>query len=601
MINNYDQEFGPGGAYAWPADLDVAESFIEVAPEAKSSADCLDDDFFYQQLDYLDVYDDDDEDSGDDDELWAELAKEAARSRQELFKDAINWSLPCLVTSATYKLLSAKEKRVHTITRFWDCFLWLFLSFDEPLFNMLQAKGWNKMYRNEIREGFKSQLVLEIYGHMGVANRILWSSDKDKPWFTRKYLTSRVYPKDVLRCLDLVGIDPDLAHSAVNQVFKLQSLTPFYDVLFDNPSLIPAIPVNVRDDEEESKKSSPDLRIHLFKFAYGALLFAGAAMAFTRFRPSLRSPRSNWTLVQTEPAPCFAAISRLRGMKQRQPVSEGPERSLDITASGSQQSRSRPMVAAMKNTALLPNRWIKANLDKLKLSRRERIFRQNTIKRWNLVSALPSQSSTLPSVDTAEQQSPLIKDKSVLQELYHQLSAKTRELLAKYIKDDKYIQNVKKGKTWVDGRRILTNDSPEVKDFLTKLKAQGKEFPEKALLCFHAQRPKRGARPSLMTEGIVFTTQGTVTECKAQKDVMNWAADCLLIDNERVKAGDSHENDHVVVSPVANIFELRDPAAEKDQACTVKLPKKIHALRTNYYAQNPLCFRFDLTNFNQSL
>ena len=505
MINNYDQEFGPGGAHAWPADLDVAESFIEVAPDAKSSADCLDDDFFYQQLDYLDVYDDG-EDSGEDDELWAELAEEAAKSRQELFKDAINWSLPCLVTSATYKLLSAKEKRVHTISSFWYCFLWLFLSFDEPLFNMLQAKGWNKMYRNEIREGFKSQLRVE-----GVANRILWSSDKDKPWFTRKYLTSHVYPKDVLRCLDLVGIDPDLAHSAVDQVFKLQSLTPFYDVLFDNPSLMPAIPVNVRDDEEEtasSKKSSPDLLIHLFKFAYGALLFAGAAMAFTRFRPPLRSPRSNWTsiaLVQTEPPPCFAAISRLRGMEQRQPVSEGPERSLDITASGSQQSRSRPMLAAVKDTALLPNRWIKANLDKLKLSRRERIFRQNTIKRWNLVSALPSQSSTLPSVDTAEQPSPLIKDKSVLQELYHQLSAKTRELLAKYIKDDKYIQNVKKGKTWVDDRRILTNDSPEVQDFLTKLKAQGKEFPEKTLLCFHAQRPKRGARPSLHSRAILIS------------------------------------------------------------------------------------------------
>ena len=43
MNQNYDDIFGPGGAYAWPADLDVAKELIRAAPGEKSSADCLND------------------------------------------------------------------------------------------------------------------------------------------------------------------------------------------------------------------------------------------------------------------------------------------------------------------------------------------------------------------------------------------------------------------------------------------------------------------------------------------------------------------------------------------------------------------------------
>ena len=45
-----DQEFGLGGAYAWPSDVDVAEGLVRVAPTQKSSADCLTDDFFSHTL-----------------------------------------------------------------------------------------------------------------------------------------------------------------------------------------------------------------------------------------------------------------------------------------------------------------------------------------------------------------------------------------------------------------------------------------------------------------------------------------------------------------------------------------------------------------------
>ena len=224
MTKDYDKEFGPGGWYAWPADVDVAGRFLEAAPYSKSSAECLDDDFFG---DYLDCLDDHLFDNYPEEEA-AELAEAEAKSRQELLKDAKNWPLPCLVASAVYKILS-----IHKSYGFWSDFLWPFLVFDEPLFDMLRSKGWDKVYQNKLRKGFKFQLSFEIDGFTG--KKLVWGSDKEKPSFTCKGFASHIYPEDLLRFFDLVGIDPDLARSTVNQVFKLQSLTPFYDVLSDDP------------------------------------------------------------------------------------------------------------------------------------------------------------------------------------------------------------------------------------------------------------------------------------------------------------------------------------------------------------------------------
>ena len=238
MTKNYDQEFGPGGIYAWPGCLDVAERFIESVPYAKSSPDYLNDDFFYEYLDCLDAHFFRHYQGEEGQELAEELAAEAAKARQELFRDARNWPLPYLVASATYKILSARDEGVYMITRLGDCFFWLFLCFDEPLFDMLRAKGWGKIYRNEMREGFQFRLSFEMRGL--TVNRLMWGSDKGKPWLTCKGFTSHIYSEDVLRCLDLIGIDPGLAHSAVDQVFKLQSLVPLYDVLSDDPSSMPS-------------------------------------------------------------------------------------------------------------------------------------------------------------------------------------------------------------------------------------------------------------------------------------------------------------------------------------------------------------------------
>jgi hypothetical protein len=223
MNKNYDQEFGPGGTYAWPSDLSVAKGLIEVAPTEKSSGDCLSNYFFHRFLgsehdEFLAFYEDE-----------ARTSAEAkARSRQELCKDARNWPLPYLVTSAVYKILSKNTEMSYNV---WRHFLWLCLLYNEPLFGMLREKGWDKLYKNNIREGFKSQLRFEIKDLTG--HTIIWSGEKGKTWFTCTSFTSYAYPEDVLRSLDLVGIDRDIAQSAVDQVFKLQSLTPFHDVLLD--------------------------------------------------------------------------------------------------------------------------------------------------------------------------------------------------------------------------------------------------------------------------------------------------------------------------------------------------------------------------------
>ena len=78
MIIDYDKEFGPGGCYAWPADVDVAGRFIEAAPSATSGPDCLNDDWYLSHL---------------DEHFFEDYPEEeaAVKGRQELFKDAKNW------------------------------------------------------------------------------------------------------------------------------------------------------------------------------------------------------------------------------------------------------------------------------------------------------------------------------------------------------------------------------------------------------------------------------------------------------------------------------------------------------------------------------
>ena len=218
MAIDCHKEFGPNGRYPWPGCLDVADKVIIRAPYAKSSSDCLTEEFFDRCLDRF------------ENELLEEYPKEevyemkraAVKEKQELFKDVRGWPLPCLVTSAMHYRLSTK-KTYHMIS---DEFLWLFLSFDKPLFDMLRAEGWDKKYQNNLRENFKFKLTLEI-GPFAVKT-LLWSSDTDKerPWFMCEGFTQHFYSEDVLRCLYLVGIDQTRAHWAVDEDVQVKKPCP---------------------------------------------------------------------------------------------------------------------------------------------------------------------------------------------------------------------------------------------------------------------------------------------------------------------------------------------------------------------------------------
>jgi hypothetical protein len=562
MNQNYDQIFGPGGRYAWPADLDVAEALIRAALSAKSSADCLNDWFFSHMLGFDQEYEGlrFNEDEIDD------LVEAKVESTQELFKDAKNWPLPYLVGSAVYHIVSKNTEKIHMISHVWHNFLWLFLLFDEPLVKMFRGKGWDKIYKNSIREGFKWQLKFEIQGLTN--NRLLWSSNKDKPWFACRYFTSRIYPEDVLRCLDLVGIDRDLAHLAVDQMFKLQSLTPFYDVLLDNPSLIAAIFPKIRryrgeeERTESSKESSADLRIHIFNFVYGTLLFAAAAIASTRFR-SLRSNCTSIAQVQRQPGPCFAAVSMRRnvGTSYRHAPFESSERPLrqpssnvaDVTASASHQVGPRLSLASLrKQVGLIRARWE--------------------------IAALRNQ----PSVQAIQEQQPSKTEKALIKlvkNLYHKIA--TRQ------------------KNWYKDGKILTEESPEMKGFRADLKVRGKRLPDNTLLCFHLKKTKTEKGKNV----IELTTQGTLANCNVQKKILKWAQKYFTIDNQIVVIGGSpgsYENDHIVFSILGEVTDLRNSSTpSQDRGVTIKVPANIHVLRTH----NPVLkeLTFDLKNLTQSL
>jgi hypothetical protein len=230
MMIDYDQKYGPNGQYPWPSCPEVAERFIEAALYAKSSHECLDNDFFFDYLDQLDdhLFYDYPEDEA------RKMIKANAKSRQQLFKEARKWPLDTLIASATYKICSTKPEGMYMLSRLWHCFFWPFLVFDELLFDMFQAKGWDLMYRDKLRRSFRSLLVTELYDGVTI-NKLLWGGDtdtgKEKPWFTYPGFARHVYPESVLRCLDLIGIDAGRAHLVVDEVFKLKSLAPLCDVL----------------------------------------------------------------------------------------------------------------------------------------------------------------------------------------------------------------------------------------------------------------------------------------------------------------------------------------------------------------------------------
>ena len=330
---NYDQRYG---VYRWPTCLDVAKKFLKAAVYANSTAECLDDYFFFEYLDSLDqdLFYDNPEDEA------LELIEAASKSRQNLFKEAKKWSLDDLVASAIYFVLSTDKSSTPYMC--WSSFFWVFLIFDEPIFDMLKPKGWNKMHRDQLQQSFRSTLKAEVFGGVTI-KRVMWGCDghpfvgqgwptnpiinsfilqsnicderqssgsgtdngKERPWFTCSGFARNVYPESVLRCLDLIGIDAGRAHLVVDEVFKLKSLAPLYDVLSNDTFPIDRSKVKNSFIANNNQKSSANLPISVRHFISLVRIFA--TVSFAAIVP--RFVTSCYLLNLPPQTYCFAATS----------------------------------------------------------------------------------------------------------------------------------------------------------------------------------------------------------------------------------------------------------------------------------------------------
>lgn len=220
-----DQDFGVGAPYAWPGCAFEAEQLLRVCVESKSSSEALDCEFF--------LCDDYDSDIIDLD-------------RQERFKRAKEWPLPYLVTSAIFHILAeadARSKELALINnldapRGIHDFVWYplfipFLAFNEPLVNMVQRNNWFEPNKEAIRQAFRSHVDSLLFYDTLVENNlgIEWSDPQETNWFESKVVGGKTYPEDLLRCLHLFGVNETVANLTVDNVFKTESLAPFYDAM----------------------------------------------------------------------------------------------------------------------------------------------------------------------------------------------------------------------------------------------------------------------------------------------------------------------------------------------------------------------------------
>ena len=143
---------------------------------------------------------------------------------------------------------------------------------------------------------------------------------------------------------------------------------------------------------------------------------------------------------------------------------------------------------------------------------------------------------------------------------------------------------------WFDNGKILTEGSPEIKEFRAVLKKQGELLPDMTRLCIHLQKPKTLSK----TTGMTFTKQGTLTEHWAQGYLTRLLEKYLIVDKKPVKPGAKHENDHVTLKNAASMSELRHIITAHDRSPTINMTQHAHRIRTDYSRSNPALF--DLNN-----
>lgn len=151
---------------------------------------------------------------------------------------------------------------------------------------------------------------------------------------------------------------------------------------------------------------------------------------------------------------------------------------------------------------------------------------------------------------------------------------------------DEFARILGRRKGWINNGIILTEESPEIKNFRAVLEAQGKTLPDITSLCIHL-RKRRTISGAIE---ITFTKQGTLTEYWAQSEVTKLLEKFLVIDGVRVKAGDPHENDHVTYTNAGSMSDLRNTNPGYDRSPVVNMTKRAHRIRTNHSRRKPISF-----------
>ena len=116
-------------------------------------------------------------------------------------------------------------------------------------------------------EGFKRGLSWDTKNLRG--DPVIWG----KGWFAKKYVKTKIYPQDVLRCLRLASVDKDVACLASNEVFKSQSLLPFYEALFDNVTITSIASILPSEKDQNSSHSEGKNLIENITALFGLAAF----------------------------------------------------------------------------------------------------------------------------------------------------------------------------------------------------------------------------------------------------------------------------------------------------------------------------------------
>ena len=309
-MNNYDKTYGPQGSKGWRGDVGEARNFLKKALGAESTSECLEDE------DFIHPY-------KSEEELWPETREEAwarEEKRQELFNDAKEWPLVSVVCSAVYKILTDKIERFGFVGNFtWSELFWLLLAFKEQVFDMIEAKGWNNLCRKEIREGFRRGLSWSTKDFRGYPIR--WGDG----WFKRRYVNTKIYPQDVLRCLRLAGVDEETAGLAVNQVFKSQSLIPFYEALSDDVTITSIASILPSEKDQNFPHSEGKNLIGSITALFGVAAFL-FCLSCRRIPTPITKGQVTIAEVSMGQNPYFAAI-RMGGINTRRPGEENQDHS----------------------------------------------------------------------------------------------------------------------------------------------------------------------------------------------------------------------------------------------------------------------------------